>query len=129
MADAVLFTQADPRMGPAATNLFRVKGLEALVVTVDDTEWQYHGPLSVGMRQKPGAVTGIMLHCGGDAPIDLASVPKAVAAAVFDNGDGWMFWFGNGRAVQVGRCTSMGLARAKIEARCCPPGGYELPSG
>lgn len=58
MADAVLFTQADPRMGPAATNLFRVKGLEALVVTVDDTEWEYHGPLSVGCGRNPVQIPG-----------------------------------------------------------------------
>ncbi len=128
MADAVLFTHPDPRVGLAATDLFKVKGIEAIIVTTDGVEWQYHGPLSVGMRQKPGAETGIVLCRGDDVPIDLASVPKAIAAAVVDHGAGWIFWFGDGQAVRVDRCTGIAAARSEIEARCLPPGGYELPS-
>lgn len=126
MADAVLFTRPDPGTGPAATNLFQVKGMEALIVTVDGAEWRYQAR-SAGMRRNPGAETGIVLHRGNDAPIDLASVPKAVAAAVIDNGDGWIFWFGDGRTVRIDRCGTMGVARPEIEAKCLPPGGYELP--
>jgi hypothetical protein len=46
MVDAVLFTLPDPRMGPAATDLFWVKGMTGIVVTVDGTEWTYPGRLS-----------------------------------------------------------------------------------
>jgi len=35
MADAVLFTQSDPRRGPAATSLFQVKGMTEIVLTVE----------------------------------------------------------------------------------------------
>jgi hypothetical protein len=123
MADAVLFTQPDPRRGPAATNLFRVKRMTEIVLTVDGMEWRY--PKGT-VRRKPGAETEITLLRDDDAPLDLASVPGAIAAAVIVGEDGWLCWFGDGQCLLTEPCRTMALARSEVEGHCCPKDGYEL---
>lgn len=128
MVDAVLFTRPDPRTGPAATDLFRVRGGAGLVLAVDGAEWRYPNPTSAMMRRlSSGAnVDEVSLLRDGDAPLSLASIPDAIAAAVVDSGDGWIFWFDAGQCARVDRCSSMALARSEIEGCCLPAGGYEL---
>jgi hypothetical protein len=125
---AVLFTQPDPYMGPAETNLLCVRGLTEIVVTVDGMEWHYHGPLAATARRAPGGKTEILLfRRDNDMPLNLAAVPGAVAAAVIDSGGGWLFRFDNGRCIQHERCENMGGARCDMQERCRPQDGYELP--
>jgi hypothetical protein len=123
MVAAILFTQSDPYLGLAATDLFRVKGMTGLVIAVDGTEWRY--PAGT-MSQKRGGETEVLLLRRDDAPLNLATVPQGVAAAVVDSGHGWIFWFDKGRCVQHDGCRSMAEARSQIESRCCAPNGYEL---
>jgi hypothetical protein len=78
------------------------------------------------MCQKRGGETGVLLLRGDDTPLNLATVPHGVAAAVIDNGNGWIFWFDEGLCVRHDACRSMAEARSQIEGRCCPPNGYEL---
>ncbi len=127
MISAVLFTQPDPRMGPAETNLLGVRGLREIVVTVDGMEWHYHGPIAATARRTNRTETGVLLlRRDDDLPLNLADVPGAVAAAVIDSGTGWLFRFEKGRCVQHDRCANMGEARSTVQERCRPPGGYEL---
>ena len=123
MVDAVLFTRPDPRVGPAATDLFRVKRLQEIVLTIDGIEWRY--PRGT-VRPKPGAATEILLLRDDAAPLDLAAVPGVVAAAIIDGEDGWLCWFGDGRCLLAESCRTLALARSEIESQCCPRGGYEL---
>lgn len=124
MVDAVLFTQPDPRLGPAATNLFRVRqAREIVLTTVDGVEWRYP---KGGVRRRPSAAMEVLLLRDDDAPLDLASLPGAIAAVVIDGEDGWICWFGGGRCLLTEPCRSMALARSEIESHCCPTGGYQL---
>jgi len=127
MAAAMLFTQSDPYLGPAVTNLFRVKGMTCLVITVDGTEWRYPAETAAGtMCQKPGGATKVLLLRRDDTPLNLATVPQGIAVAVIDNGAGWIFWLDAGQCVLHDGCRSMADARSLIENQCCPPNGYEL---
>jgi hypothetical protein len=123
MADVVLFTQPDLRRGPAATNLLRVRKMTEIVLTVDDMEWRYP---KGSVRQKPRAETQILLLRHDEAPLDLAAVPGAVAAAVIVGEDGWLCWFGDGQCLLAEPCRTIALARSEVEAHCCPKDGYEL---
>lgn len=127
MISAVLFTQSDPRMGPAETNLLGVRGLREIVVIVDGMEWHYHGPVAATARRAQGAETEVLLlRRDADRPLNLADVPGAIAAAVIDSGSGWLFRFEKGQCVQHDRCGNLGEARSVMQERCRPPGGYEL---
>ena len=126
MISAILFTQPDPHMGPAATDLFQVKGMTEIIVTVDGTEWRYQRPMSAAMRQKASTETEILLFRHDSAPLNLTAVSQVMAAAVTADGDGWIFWFDKAQCVHHDRCRMMGEARALIECHCVPAGGYEL---
>jgi hypothetical protein len=128
MVAAVLFTWPDRRFGPTATNLFRVKGMTEILVTVDGMEWRYRGPVSpVTLRQKPGNKDGVVLFFyDEDVLIDLAAVPGAIAVAVDDGRDSRILWINEGRGVRAENGWMMTAARTLVEARCCPSDGYEL---
>jgi hypothetical protein len=123
MAEAVLFTQLDPQMGPAATNLFRVKGMTEVVLKASSTEWRY--PRGT-VRPVSGADTEMLLYRVGRVPLNLAAVPGAVAAVVIDGEDGWLCWFDDDECLLAEPCRTMALAWSEVEAHCCPTNGYEL---
>jgi hypothetical protein len=128
MVAAVLFTWPDRHFGPTATNLFRVKGMTEVLVTVDGMEWRYRGPVSpVTLRQKPGNKDGVVLFLyDEDVLIDLTAVPGAIAVAVDDGRDSRILWINEGQGVRAENGWMMTSARALVEARCCPSDGYEL---
>jgi hypothetical protein len=78
------------------------------------------------VRLKPGADTEIMLLRYDAAPLNLASVPGAVAAAVIEGERGWLCWFSDGECVLAEPRRTMSLVRSEVAVQCCPPGGYEL---
>ena len=123
MVAAVLFTWPDRRIGPAATNLLRVKRMTEIVLTVDGIEWRYP---KGSARRTPSAETEILLLRDGVAPLNLARVPGAVAAAVIVGEDGWLCWFGDGQCLLTEPCRTIALARSEVENHCCPESGYEL---
>lgn len=123
MVAAILFTRPDPHTGPAATNLFRITGGAGLVVTIDGTEWRYPNATTASMRFVADANAEAVLLREDGKPLSLASVPDAVAAAIVNNGDGWIFWFDGGQCTRVDRCSSMAGARSEVEGRA---GWYKL---
>jgi hypothetical protein len=131
MAHACIFTLPNPRIGPTATDLFRVKGMTDVVITVGGMEWRYpKGRACTTTQTKSGGeLLGARLLRGDDAPVNLAAVPEAVAVAVDDGSECRIVWLGDGRCVETGRCPNMASARAQIEDKHYPADGYELPSG
>jgi hypothetical protein len=127
MVAAVLFTQPDRHLGPAITNFFQVKGMTEIVVTCDGMEWRNRDAVStVMLRRGLNAETAVLLLRDHGAPLNLASVPGAIAVAVDDGVDGRIFWFDKDQGVRVEHGQMMAVARALIEGRCCPSGGYHL---
>lgn len=128
MVAAVLFTWPDRRFGPAATNLFKVKGMTEIVITVDGMERRYRGAVSpVIVRQKPGNTdAAVLLLYDDDVLVNLGALPEAIAVAVDDGVDGRIFWFDEGGGVRAENGQMMAAARSLVEARCQPPDGYEL---
>ena len=102
MVAAVLFTWPDPGLGPAITNLFRVKGMTEIVVTCEGMEWRYRGAGSpVTLRAGLNTEAAVLLLRHDFEPLNLASVPGAIAAAVADGIDGRIFWFDEDESVRV----------------------------
>ena len=126
MIFAVLFTWPNRHLGPAQTNLFRVKGMAEIVVACDGTEWRYRDAVSATRRRMPNAETAVLLLRHDDEPVNLAAVPDAIAVAIVDGKDGRIFWFDEDQSVRVEPVQMMPQPRASIEGICCPPGGYQL---
>jgi len=74
----------------------------------------------------PNAKTVVLLLRHDDEPLNLASVPDAIAVAIADGKDGRIFWFDEDQSVRVEPVEMMAAARTSIEGICCPPGGYQL---
>jgi hypothetical protein len=87
MVAAVLFTWPDRNLGPARTDLFRVKGMTEIVITCEGTEWRYPKAGSATLGQNSKAVTEVLL-LDYDVPLNLASVPGAIAVVIEGGGDG-----------------------------------------
>jgi len=74
----------------------------------------------------PNAKTAVLLLRHDDEPLNLASVPDAIAVAIADGKDGRIFWFDEDQSVRVEPVEMMAAARTSIEGICCPLGGYQL---
>jgi hypothetical protein len=62
MVAAILFTWPNRRFGPAATNLFKVKGMTEIVINVDGMERRYRSAVSPAIvPQKPSNTNAAML--------------------------------------------------------------------
>jgi hypothetical protein len=114
MVAAYLFTLPDPRMGPAATDLFRVKVMTEVVITVGGWEWHYPRGRADTNEIKSGGDTNAQLLWGDGVPLDLAKVAGAVAVAVDDGSDCRIVWLSDGQCVAAERCRTMAVARALI---------------
>ena len=131
MTDAYLFTLPNLLMGPAATDLFLVKGMTELVIAVGGQERRYPkgGGSTTTQIRSGGTLLGVQLLRGDDAAVNLAAIPDAVAVTVDDGRGCLIVWFEDGRCDKTERSPSMAVARAEIEAKHYPVDGYELSSG
>src|SRR5215510_4419297 len=128
MTDAYLFTLPNLLMGPAATDLFLVKGMTELVIAAGGQEW--HHPKGGGSTTTPiksgGMLFGVQLLRGDNAAINLAAIPDAVAVTVHDGRDCLIVWLQDGRCDMTERVPTMAVARAEIAGRYYPADGYQL---
>jgi hypothetical protein len=106
MTDAYLFTLPNLLMGPAATDLFLVKGMTELVIAAGGREWHYQkgGGSTTTPIKSGGMLLGVQLLRGDDAAINLATIPDAVAVTVHDGRDCLIVW------LQEGRCDKCSAA-------------------
>jgi hypothetical protein len=133
MPDLTLFTQERQGAGLTSTNICGVKGAVRFRVVSAGQTWEY--PIQDGRFMWPSRINktdrpeagkaDLRLQIGGKE-IDLAKCKWAVALVVSEAAGTTIYWIKDGRCSAVEPAANGNVARAKVEAQCCPE-EYRLP--
>ena len=131
MSRAYLFTQPNPRMGPAETDLYEVKAVSnvALAHRGKVQHFLKNGALMawipgdeiLGVAVREGE-TKVFLGRTEGKPIDLAKVAHTVAVIINDQ----FFWLREGHWVKDDDIRDLASAWSVLRASCVHADGYKL---
>ena len=131
MPDITLYTQERQGAGLTSTNICRVRGAVRLRVVSAGQTWEYpikDGQFLAPSRRETGSVSGkaeLRLQIA-EREIDLAKCKWAVALVISGWSETKIYWINNWLCSAVEPAADGNVARAEIEAQCCPD-EYRLP--